>query len=732
MDVFDLFAKIRLDTNDYENGLSAAANRTHRVAGTIGSALAGAAKVGAAALGAASTAVGFLSKQALDGYADMEQLVGGVETLFKTSADTVIEYANNAYKTAGLSANQYMETVTSFSASLLQSLSGDTEAAARYADMAITDMADNANKMGTDIEMLQNAYRGFARGNFTMLDNLALGYAGTKEEMERLLADAERLSGVHYDISSYADMVAAIHEVQTEMGITGTTAAEAASTIQGSVSAAKAAWANLLAGLGDENADLTGLLGNLTTSVETAAANVMPRLTQILGGMGQALAQLAPIIAAKLPGLVSTLLPSLVSAGAQLLVGLASGFVSALPQLAAQIPALVGSLTATLSENMPALAAAGTEVLEMLKSGIAEGVPALLEALPGVLSGVLEGLIAGLDVFFDVGIQLVQSLAEGVAGALPQLLNQSLPLLVGFTGSLRENFGQLVDAGLDLILNLAQGLVEGLPALIENIPMIVSNIAGLINDNAPKLLLAGVELIAKLVMGIVQSVPVILENLPQILMAIVNTIMAFNWINLGQTVIKNFASGLKSMFGHVKNAISETAKGGIDYLKSLPGQAIQWGKDMIKGFIDGILGSAKGIINAVSGVASSIAGFLHFSRPDEGPLRDYETWMPDMMRGLAQGITANAWRVEQAAGSLADQLSDRLSGSFAVQTHHFHAAPYTAIAAPGLGASGKAGGDTFQITINGAQWPDLPAAAEYIAGEIQRMEERKRSAYGIA
>ena len=219
MDVFALAVSLTLNTEGFRQSLGDAGERTAAFADKLKRGLSAAAKEGVQALGA-------LTRSALEGYADYEQLAGGVETLFKTSAGAVLEYANNAYKTAGLSANQYMETVTSFSASLLQSLSGDTEAAARYADMAITDMADNANKMGTDIEMLQNAYRGFARGNFTMLDNLALGYAGTKEEMERLLADAERLSGVHYDISSYADMVAAIHEVQTELEISGLSAEE--------------------------------------------------------------------------------------------------------------------------------------------------------------------------------------------------------------------------------------------------------------------------------------------------------------------------------------------------------------------------------------------------------------------------------------------------------------------------------------------------------------------------
>ena len=242
----------------------------------MGSAISAVGKFSAAAVAAGATAVAALTKSAVESYADYEQLVGGVETLFKDSAGIVQEYAANAFQTAGLSANDYMETVTGFSASLLQSVGGDTEEAARIADQAITDMADNANKMGSSIESIQNAYQGFAKQNYTMLDNLKLGYGGTKQEMERLLADAEKLSGVHYDISNLNDVYEAIHVVQGELGITGTTAEEASTTIQGSAAAMKAAWQNMLTGIADENADFDGLINNLVESVATFGENILP------------------------------------------------------------------------------------------------------------------------------------------------------------------------------------------------------------------------------------------------------------------------------------------------------------------------------------------------------------------------------------------------------------------------------------------------------------------------
>ena len=284
--------------------------------------------------------------------------MGGVETLFKESSAQVVEYANDAYKTAGMSANEYMETVTGFSASLLQSLGGDTAATAQVANQAVTDMSDNANKMGTSIESIQNAYQGFAKGNFTMLDNLKLGYGGTKEEMERLLADAEAIQAqqgvmVDYSITSFADITEAIHVVQTEIGITGTTALEASTTIQGSLDSMKGAWTNLMAGIGDESANTEQLVNNFVDSVSTAAENMVPRITQILEGIGEMARQLGPKIAEALPGLVSEVLPALLGAATSMIDGLIDGLSAALPALAAAVPQIIETICNVLTENLP-------------------------------------------------------------------------------------------------------------------------------------------------------------------------------------------------------------------------------------------------------------------------------------------------------------------------------------------------------------------------------------------
>lgn len=337
MNIFELFGTISIDNaraNRAIDETTGHARSASNVFSKIGSVAVKAGKIAAVGIGAAATAIGKLTKDAVAAYADYEQLVGGVETLFKDSSEAVLEYANNAYKTAGMSANQYMDTVTAFSASLLQSLGGDTAKAAEYADLAITDMADNANKMGTSIGDIENAYKGFSKQNYTMLDNLKLGYGGTKSEMQRLLKDAQKIQKEHgktvkYSIDSYADMVEAIHVVQEEMGITGTTAEEAGTTIQGSVGMMKAAWTNFLTGMVDSNQDFKALTTNLVQSVITVANNLVPRLIETVPRLVEGIAEIGTQLATYLPDIVSSLLPALISGA----VTLVSGLVKEIPAL---------------------------------------------------------------------------------------------------------------------------------------------------------------------------------------------------------------------------------------------------------------------------------------------------------------------------------------------------------------------------------------------------------------
>lgn len=428
MELFKIFGTIALKGKDqFSNDLDESSGKAEKLSSKIGKGLATAAKLGAAAIGAAATAVGALTKKALEEYAEYEQLVGGVETLFKDSADVVMQYANSAYKTAGLSANDYMETVTSFSAALLQSLGGDTEAAAKQADLAITDMSDNANKMGTDMAAIQNAYQGFAKQNYTMLDNLKLGYGGTKEEMQRLIDDANALNAAQgkltdYSIDSYADIVSAIHDVQTEMGITGTTAKEAATTIQGSLSAMKSAWANLLTGLGDDSQDLDKLVNNFVESTGIAAENILPRLEKILAGVGSLAERLAPVVAAAIPGLVTTVLPKLVQAGVSMIGAILQGLVQMLPQIIQYGLDLTITLIESISSDPESLVETAIMLVVTIASGLIDALPKLIAAAAELVTGLLRALISNAPNLLAAGLKLVGKIAEGIANSLGEIV----------------------------------------------------------------------------------------------------------------------------------------------------------------------------------------------------------------------------------------------------------------------------------------------------------------------
>ena len=459
----------------------------------------------------AAAGIGKIISESINLGGALQQSLGGVETLFKDSADTVKAYAAQAYKTVGLSANDYMEQTTSFAASLLSSVSQDTQAAADLANMAMVDMADNSNKMGSSMQDIQNAYQGFAKQNYTMLDNLKLGYGGTQAEMQRLLKDAEKISGVHYDLGNLADMYSAIHVIQKEMDITGTTAKEASTTLTGSFAAMKAAAENVLASW-STGADLTTPLQGLVEMAQTfLVGNLLPMIGNVLAGI---------------PELVYTLVP------------------------------------------------------EILQSGT----------------------------------QLVTSLAEGFTQGIPDFLSNALPQLLQFTEELRANAGVFVDAGLNLITQLLNGLIAGLPDLIAYVPDIIINICGVINDNLPKILAQGVSIIVQLIAGLVQTVPSLLANWKKILEAVLSVISAINWLNIGKTILTGVANGVKSMGSSLLNAFKGGFSSALAWIKSLPSQAVQWGKNLIQSFINGLTGKGgavgAGAIAATAGatIAKTASG----------------------------------------------------------------------------------------------------------------------------
>lgn len=427
--------------------------------GALKSGLAVAAKAAAAATAAAAGAVIALTKSAVENYGEYEQLVGGVETLFKDSAGTVEEYANNAYKTAGLSANEYMETVTSFSASLLQSMGNDTQAAAEKADQAITDMSDNANKMGTDMQSIQNAYQGFAKQNYTMLDNLKLGYGGTKEEMQRLIDDANALNAAqgnytNYSIESYADIVDAIHTVQTEMGITGTTALEASTTIEGSIGAMKAAYANFVTGLGNDNADISELSSQLIQSVGTVAENVLPVVETVLKNIAEAVQRDGPEMIEKFVSYAIEKLPEVISLGLQMVISLVKGLAQNIPQLVTSVLNMMATIVKTIWESLPDIIEVGKNIV----LGLWEGIKAMASWIGEKVSGFVGGLVDGVK-----GVLGIHSPSRVFAG-IGQ--NMALGLGQGFERQMQRVSSGIQDAiptpTVDTVYNAAAGMVNGL------------------------------------------------------------------------------------------------------------------------------------------------------------------------------------------------------------------------------------------------------------------------------
>lgn len=419
-----------------------------------------------------------LGKQSIQGFAEQEQLIGGVDTLFKENSAQVQQYANNAYKTAGLSANEYMETVTSFSASLLQSLGGDTKAAAEKADQAITDMSDNINKMGSDAQSVQNAYQGFAKANYTMLDNLKLGYGGTKEEMQRLLTDAEKISGIKYDISSYADIVDAIHVVQTEMGITGTTAKEAATTIEGSANSMKSAWSNLLTGMSNENLNLGDLVQNVVDSVGAFAGNLIPRLQIMLPRFAEGLTQLVNGLAPYVGPAMETLLPSLV----QGIGGLVSGVVQALPMAVEAVSEVVPMLVEQLTSLLPQIVSAGGEIIVSLAGGIGENLPALIPAAVDAVIEVASGLVANIDKLIIAAGQLIGGLAQGLIEAIPRLVYRLPEIISAIGAGLLKGMASIGMVGQQLVEGLWNGIKNAGQWLYDKLSGWVSGIIGWIKD----------------------------------------------------------------------------------------------------------------------------------------------------------------------------------------------------------------------------------------------------------
>lgn len=572
----------------------------------------GLAVIGGAVAGVAA-AFGVMTKNALDSYASLEQNIGGIETLFKDSSQKVIDSAKNAYKTAGLSANAYMETVTSFSASLLQSLGKDTEKAADYADRAIIDMSDNANKMGTSMEMIQNAYQGFAKQNYTMLDNLKLGYGGTASEMYRLLQDAANLneefaSTAKFSMDSkghleanFADITEAIHIVQTEMGITGTTAKEASETISGSIASAKGAFDNFLNGTGSPEA--------LAESMVTAGKNVLKGLGEIVPRLLQTLPEVGKLIQEN----------------------------------------LVNSLS---GDSMQKIVEAGKNAVMSLIDGMLASVPTNILVDLNFVKLIADTVITNVPTLIQKGYELLSNLVDGFVKAIPEALPKILDFVQGIGDKLAEAAPILIQKGFELLQKLVEGIITAVPILISRVPEIISTFANIINDNFPTILMKGAQLLGQLVLGLIQSIPTLIANIPKIISAIVDTLMAFQWLNLGRGIIKFLGDGIGAMkdfvvkkgfeiltglkntlmnlpstlanigrtavsglgnaisagISWVKNAAGNIVSAIVNTIKSIPGGMLSIGKDIVKGLWNGISDMTGWVIDKIQGFGESVLG----------------------------------------------------------------------------------------------------------------------------
>lgn len=611
MNLFELFVKIGVDDQ--------ASGNLKSISQKLGNGLKTAAKIGTAAVSAAAAGITALTTAAVNNYAEYEQLVGGVDTLFKDASQKVQQYAADAYKTAGMSANDYMANATAFSASLISALGDDTEAAAEYANRAMVSMSDNANKMGTNIDSIVQTYQSLARGNFAMLDNLKLGYGGTKAELERLIADAasyteiQKEMGITVDASStsFDNIVNAIAVVQGKLGIAGATAQEAGTTIEGSVNSMKSAWQNLITGLADGNADIGQLVDNLVTTIvgDGTESNL---------------------------GVLGNIMPTVKTAltGASNLVG------ELLPKIVQEIPSII-------NDNLPILAEAAISIIQSLVDGISQNQEMLMTTALDTIVFLANSLVSMLPKIVQLGLDLIVSLANGISQNLGTLIPTIIDVVLQIVDTLTNpnTLLNLIDACIAIILALADGLIDALPGLIAAVPVIIENLVQAIIEAVPMLLKAAYGIINSLYSALLnpENIALLVVAGMDILFALIEGIgsLLFEIPGLALEIIEMFASGLSGNLGIANESGSELLQSIADGFMENIDEAAEWGKDLIDNFVEGIKAKWEKLKNTVIEVAETVKDFLGFSEPEKGPLSNFHTYAPDMMELFAKGIRDN-------------------------------------------------------------------------------------------
>ena len=692
MNLLDLAVKITCDDQ--------ASGEVDKISDGIKNKLGAAAKAGVAAAAAVGTATIAIGKTALDAYSNYEQLVGGIDTLFKASSGKMQQYAANAYQTAGVSANRYMEISTSFAAALISSLGGNTEAAADMANTAITDMSDNANKMGTSLETVQEAYMSLSRGNYEMLDSLKLGYGGTKSELERLLSDAEKFSAAQgkvrdFSVDSYSDIVEAIHIVQDEMGITGTTAEEAATTIEGSVNMAKAAWDNWLAGLGNEDADMEGLTDQLVGSVVTAGENIIPRVGQIMTTLGQTVADYAPNVGRYLRIALISVLPEAVQ--------------GPMRDAFAGVDKVVGKLTSVFNDNLKPAADAADSVF----SAISSGVKTFGDNVNDLVLPAIDTLSPAFNDFFGA-IQTAQPMLEFIANVIGVGLAAAISTAIKLFAAITEvvafvvtGFQQLYEDISGFVTGVVQFFTVDLPnainALVQwfaSLPgniaaflsMVITNVVAWVANMASNAVSAG----SRFVSGIAGFLSALPGNIASWLSGVISTVVG--WVS-------QFASNATS-------AASQFASNLINGLASIPGQVTSIGSNIIQGMVNGVTGAASRLIDSVKGAVDDAINAAKNLLGIHSPSRVFRKIGQYSMQGAALGV-------DDDADVLLRSTDNAMRGMISTAQD---------IAMPGV--SSTAGGESAVISWLAENLPSIIAEFTPVMGESEfGRKARKAVAY---
>ncbi len=568
----------------------------------------------------AAAGIGAALKQALEAGGALQQSFGGLDTLYGDAAEGAKKYAVEA-AAAGISANDYAEQAVSFGAALKQAFGGDTTAAMEAANTAILDMADNSAKMGTDIGSIQTAYQGFAKQNYTMLDNLKLGYGGTKGEMERLLEDAQKLSGVEYNIDNLGDVYSAIHVIQEDLGLTGVAAEEASSTFSGSFNAMKAAGENLLASL-TLGEDIGPALDTLSQSVQTFLFNnLFPMVGNVLSALPELVSGVGSMIIGSL-NMVSENADEIVQMGIDFVTSLVSAIVESAPYLVEAAWSLISALGTALFETD--WVAIGTELMNNLKNSIDLAAGEIFGSDGNILQAFLDNITASLPGLLNAGVEIITNLMNGILSSFPQIIAMAGELVTTLAGFIIENAPALLSAGIDLIINLVNGFLDNLPAILTAAAQLVADLVAFLLQNAPKLLQTGIELIAKLAVGLIQAIPKIIAAIPQIIRGIIEPFTKYNWPQIGMNIIIGIKNGVLNAAKALIDAVRETAKAAWDTITGFfdihsPSRLTYWAGEMIdKGLAEGIVDN-KGMVNsAIDSLNAAASGSFKASYAYEG------------------------------------------------------------------------------------------------------------------